>query len=99
MVKASRSSIQTGSFMVDQHRSRSLGQSVQRVAIACDDVLSLGHLLFESRIVGREPVTAVGSLDQKKGRAIAAVQAMNDLFWQDNTQGVPEFTDFEFHHG
>src|ERR1700688_822185 len=54
--------------------------------------------ILEARIVRREPVTAIRSIDQEQRFTVARLQAINDLFWQHHPERVSEFADFEFDH-
>ncbi len=70
---------------VDHRMAFSLGEDVQGVAIAAEDILRLGHFLFECRVVWREAITAFRSFDQEEGLALAGLQAVDHLFGEDNT--------------
>src|ERR1700692_1695785 len=96
--------MRAGDHAARAHRARrsspalSPGEHVQSIAIAADDVISFRHLFPEARIVGREPIAAVRSLDQEQRLTVAGVQTIYNLFRQDNSKRISEFADFKFDH-
>jgi hypothetical protein len=84
------------------HRARrsrpvpSLGENVECIAVAADDVLRLRHFFLEAGIVRLEQVATLRSFDQEQRFTLPGVQTIDDLFRQDNSERVPEFADLEF---
>ena len=68
---------------------------MQRIAVATDDVLGLLHFLLERRVVGRQTVTTIWTLDQKSRLAVFRLQTVNHLFRQHDAKGIAEAPDFQ----
>ncbi|HWO33186.1 MAG TPA: hypothetical protein VNO32_30680 [Candidatus Acidoferrum sp.] len=64
---------------------------MQRIAIAANDVISLRRLFLEARIVRREPVTAIRSIDQEQRFTVARLQAINGLMTSFGSTTPSEF--------
>jgi hypothetical protein len=77
---------------------RSLGEGVQSVAVAANDILGLFYFLFEGGIVGRELIGTLRAFDQKKAVAFTGLQAADGFLGQNDAEGIPDFADFEFQH-
>src|SRR5216684_1066342 len=76
----------------------SFSERMESVAVAANDFLGPGHFLFKGPAAGCEFVGSIGCFNQKERFAVTYMQTMDNLFGQDDTQGIAEFADFEFDH-